>query len=107
MNDVLVVSLCPLQTNEQLKYELYPELQTPEERPKSRAHQWDDETVDKQLVGYTCWCSGHHPTTRKAAKAALAEPRRTDFGSESGENSYDCRIRYLTHVANYKFPGEP
>ena len=70
-------------------------------------HQWDDETVDKQLVGYTCWCSGHHPTTRKAAKAALAEPRRTDFGSESGENSYDCRIRYLTHVANYKFPGEP
>jgi hypothetical protein len=67
----------------------------------------DDETVDKQLVGYTCWCSGHHPTTRKAAKAALAEPRRTDFGSESGENSYDCRIRYLTHVANYKFPGEP
>ena len=44
--------------------------------------------------------------TRKMAKAALAEPRERNFRSERSEGIYDCGIRYLTHVANYKFPGE-
>ena len=49
----------------------------------------------------------HESTTRKAAKAALAEPRKMRFGSERLEGCYWCDIRYLERVAKYKFPGEP